>query len=225
MEQGSIEPMFVVSIGSELAAGDKAHVQRRVYEFSPPGWDLKDPFGEEVTRVCKLFESPPGKCVGAAPQFLNAIVTELIPLVAAKYPIDRDQLGLFGISAGGFFTSWAMFQPNSPFRKYVISSPAMAYGRDEIFRQEEQYAASHTDLKVGIYLAAGGMEMQGKLFEAVGRIVSGMAHFAGVLRSRNYPGLTLVTEIHPGMSHGDVMGTSVVRGLRSLYPPAKPEPY
>ena len=30
-------------------------------------------------------------------------------------------------------------------------------------------------------------------------------------------GLKLVTEYHPGMSHGDVMGTTVVRGLRNLY--------
>ena len=41
--------------------------------------------------------------------------------------------------------------------------------------------------------------------------------FAGVLASRQYPGLKMTIEFHPGMGHTDVMGTSVVRGLRTLY--------
>jgi hypothetical protein len=51
-----------------------------------------------------------------------------------------------------------------------------------------------------------------------GRIVSGMPHLAGVLHGRQHPGLKLVTEYHPGMSHTDVMGTTVAWGLRRLYP-------
>src|SRR6185295_14761243 len=132
--------------------------RRRVYEFSPPDWDMKDPFGLAVTKLCGDLHSEPGRCAGGAPRFLNAIVSELIPLVAAKYPIDTNQLGLFGISAGGFFASWAIFQPNSPFKKYIISSPAMAYGNGDIFRQEERYAKDHKDLPVGIYLGVGVLE-------------------------------------------------------------------
>ena len=217
MEQQAIEGLFVISIGSPLEAGDSAWVRRRIYEFSPPNWDMKDPFGQEVTKACQTYRSPAGRCAGGAPSFLNAIVTELIPLVAAKYPIDPAQLGLFGISAGGFFASWTIFQPNSPFRKYIISSPAMAYGDGEIFRQEARYASGHKDLGVGIYFGAGGLEIQDQFLEGTGRIVSGMTHLAGVLTGRRYPGLKMVSEIHPGMGHGDVMGTSVVRGLRSLY--------
>ena len=51
----------------------------------------------------------------------------------------------------------------------------------------------------------------------MGEIVSGMSHFAGVLATRKYPGLEVTIEYHPGMGHTDVMGTSVVRGLRTLY--------
>lgn len=50
-----------------------------------------------------------------------------------------------------------------------------------------------------------------------GEIVSGMSHLAGVLATRQYPRLRMTIEYHPGMGHTDVMGTSVVRGLRSLY--------
>ena len=214
---GEIAPLFLVSIGTGLGDGDTVWTARRVFEFSPPDWERKDPFGVLVSGLCQGYRTPSDRCTGGAPKFLNAIVSELIPLVADRYPIDRNQLGLFGVSAGGFFASWAMFQPNAPFKKYLISSPAMAYGDLEIFRQESRFAAGRKDFPVSIYFGAGSLEIQHPMFEGTGHIVSGMNHLAGVLASRGYPGLKMTTEIHPGMNHTDVLGTVAVRGLRTLY--------
>ena len=214
---GVIESPFVISIGTGADEGEALWTQRRIYEFSPPDWDMKDPFGQLVSKLCAEMKTEPAKCAGGAPRFLNVIVSELIPLVTAKYPIDPNQLGLFGVSAGGFFASWAIFQPSSPFKKYVISSPAMAYGDGDTFRQEARYAKDHKDLPVGIYLSAGVLEVGDADLEGIGKIVSGTAHLAGVLAGRKYPGLKLVTEFHPGLGHVDVVGTAVVRGLRTLY--------
>jgi hypothetical protein len=138
-------------------------------------------------------------------------------MVEARYRVDSAQIGLFGTSAGGFFAAWAIFQPESPFTTYIISSPAMAYGDGAIFRQEAKYAEGHQDLKAGIYLASGSMEMDHPFYEGMGQIVSGQARFAAALRGRNYPGLRLFTEIHHGLSHGDAAGTTLVRGIRLLY--------
>ncbi|MDT9598697.1 alpha/beta hydrolase [Sphingosinicella rhizophila] len=214
---GVITPLFIISVGTSLEEGGDLHTSRRIYEFSPPGWDRQDIFGQGVEEYCKRYKSPEGRCTGGSAKFLQSMTTEMIPLLAAKYPIDTKQLGLFGLSAGGFFTSWAMFQPNTPFNKYIISSPAMSYGKGEIFRQEAAYAKTHKDLPVGAYLASGVLEASDPMLEGMGEIVSGMSHLAGVLASRHYPGLKMTIEYHPGMGHSDVMGTSVVRGLRSLY--------
>jgi predicted alpha/beta superfamily hydrolase len=214
---GAITPLFVISVGTSIDEGEEEHTRRRIYEFSPPGWDRKDPFGRGVEEFCGRLKSAEGRCTGGAAKFLTAIASEMLPQLAARFPIDTAQLGLFGLSAGGFFASWAVFQPNSPFKKYLISSPAMAYGRGEIFRQEAGYAERHKDLPVGIYLAAGVLEAADPELEGMGEIVSGMSHLAGVLATRKYPGLKVTIEYHPGMGHSDVMGTAVVRGLRTLY--------
>ncbi|MGE0554451.1 MAG: alpha/beta hydrolase [Gemmatimonadales bacterium] len=214
---GAITPLFVISVGTSLDEGEEEHTRRRIYEFSPPGWDRKDPFGQAVESFCRRFESAAERCTGGAGRFLTAIATEMVPQLATTFPIDTAQLGLFGLSAGGFFASWAIFQSSSPFEKYLISSPAMAYGRGEIFRQEAAYAETHQDLPVGIYLAAGVLEAADPQLEGMGEIVSGMSHLAGVLATRKYPSLSLTIEYHPGMGHTDVLGTSAVRGLRTLY--------
>lgn len=79
----------------------------------------------------------------------------MIPQLAPRFPIDTAQLGLFRLSAGGFFASRAIFRPSSPFAKFLASSPAMAYGWGEILWQEANHASTHKDLPVGIYLAVG----------------------------------------------------------------------
>jgi hypothetical protein len=43
-----------------------------------------------------------------------------------------------------------------------------------------------------------------------------MSHLAGALASRQTPGLKMTVEFHPGWDT-HVVGTSVVRGLRTLY--------
>jgi uncharacterized protein len=218
MEARAIEELFIISIATPYEEGDSAWVRRRMYEFSPPGWGaMTDPFGTVVKGLCRDFRSPSERCVGGAPRFLELIVGELIPRITEKYPIDRAQLGLFGVSAGGFFASWAIFQAESPFRKYIISSPAMAYGDGEIFRQEQRHAAGHKDLAAGIYMASGSLEMDDPYLEGIGHIVSGQIRLAAALRGRKYPGLELFTEIHHGLGHGDAAGTTLVRGMRLLY--------
>jgi len=214
---GVIVPLYVVSIGSPFEDGDSTWTRRRVYEFSPPNWAMQDPFGKLVSGLCQQYGVKVENCTGGAPKFLNFIRNELLPLLYQRFPIDPGQLGLFGLSAGGFFAAYTIFQAESPFRKYIISSPAMAYGDDEIFRQEEKYAAEHKDLPVGIYMASGSLEMDDPMLEGIGKIVSGQTHLAAALRARKYPGLSLTVEIHHGLGHSDAAPTTLARGLRTLY--------
>ena len=215
--QGDIDGIIVLSVGVTLEDGDSAWTRRRIYEFSPPNWDRQDAFGKLLTGFCAAYKAAPDKCSGGAPRFLDMIVKEIIPRAKAKYRIDMNRLGLYGISAGGFFASWVIFQPDSPFTTYIISSPATAYGDGEALRLEAKYAETHKDLKASIYMASGELEMDHPMFEATGQIVSGMIRLGAKLRSRNYPGLKLVMEVHPGLGHGDAGGTTLARGIRLLY--------
>ncbi|HKP27752.1 MAG TPA: alpha/beta hydrolase-fold protein [Gemmatimonadales bacterium] len=215
--QGDIEGVIVLSVGAVLDDGDSVWTRRRIYEFSPPNWDRQDPFGKLLTGFCAAYKAAPDKCSGGAPRFLDMIVKEIIPKAKAKYRVDMNRLGLYGISAGGFFASWVIFQPNSPFTTYIISSPATAYGDGEALKLEAKYAETHKDLKASIYLASGELEMDNPMLEGTGQIVSGMTHLGAKLKSRNYPGLKLWMEIHRGLGHSDGGGTTLNRGMRVVY--------
>jgi len=214
----SVAMPIIISIGTPFEEGQVAHERRRGYEFSPPNWDMTDPFGQFFKNLCQnTLDTAVQQCAGGAPRFLNFITSELLPDLYKEHRIDPDDLGLFGVSAGGFFASWVIFQENSPFNRYLISSPAMAYGDGEIFRQEAQYAETHKDLPVSIYIGSGTLEIDDPMLEGLGRIVSGHAHFGGVLNSRQYPSLKLYSEMHQGMGHMDTPAVVAARGLRLLY--------
>ena len=84
--RGSITPLFIISVGTSLEEGEAEHVRRRIYEFSPPGWDRKNRMGQEIEHLCKEANSPPDRCTGGAAKFLTAISTEMIPLLAGYHP-------------------------------------------------------------------------------------------------------------------------------------------
>jgi predicted alpha/beta superfamily hydrolase len=224
MDQGTIENLLLVTIGTPFELGDSTWVRRRIHEFSPPNWPMTDRFGQLIQGLCRQSRlvPPQPECVGGAPHFLRFIVSELLPALDGQVRIDRDRLGLFGVSAGGFFGAYAMFQAESPFKRYILSSPAMAYGDGEIVRQEARYAESHQDFPVGVYLAFGSLEIDDAYMEGLGQITSGTARLAGLLRTRNYPGLRLHSEVHQGLGHVDTAPVSLARGLRLLFPKTAP---
>jgi len=218
-QSNEVQDLFIISIGTPFEEGFEAWPRRRVHEFSPDNdWPLTDPFGQLLIQLCKERHNlEPSECLGGAPKFLRFITTELLAVINAKYRIDQKSLGLYGVSAGGFFASWTLLQEHSPFRNYIISSPAMAYGDGEILRLEAGWAESHDDLAANIYMAAGMLETNRAFEEGVGKIVSGMAEFSGMLASRNYPNLKITTEMHPGLGHGDAAAATLAIGLRTLY--------
>lgn len=209
-------PMFIVGIGAPATTTAEERGVRRIFEFSPPGWDRQDAFGKLITENCEKFRISAVDCAGGAPAFSKFITAELLPALKAMFPIDEGKLSLGGISAGGFFGLWMAFQPDSPFRNYLISSPAMQYGNGEILRLEADYARTHSDFPVGIYMGSGSLEIDDPFIEGVGQIVSGQVRLSGLLRTRKYPSLRLFSEIHQGLGHVDTAPASYARGMRLL---------
>lgn len=212
--------LFIISIGTPFEEGHDAWVRRRIHEFSPDkNWPMTDSLGALILQFCKdRYQLDAADCVGGAPAFLALIQNELLPLLYERYRIDPSSLGLFGVSAGGFFASWSLLHDDSPFANYIISSPAMAYGDGEIFRLEARYAQHHDDLIAGAYMASGTLEIGTAFYEGVGNTVSGMTVFAGTLTARDYAGLRLSTGMHQGLGHSDAAAATLAIGIRTLYP-------
>lgn len=143
---------------------------------------------------------------GGAGQFLQVLQEEVIPFIEANYRASPTDRGLGGFSDGGLFTLYALFHAPETFQRFFAGSPSMW---NQLFKYEENYAATHEDLPARLFITAGDQEAD--LLEPIQRMLER-------LQSRGYPGLDAQFHIFKDENHMSVYAASVSRALRVLYP-------
>lgn len=113
--------------------------------------DLLDAAGVEL--YIRNLENP------AADHFLAFISDELYPFIAKNYRIQSDNLGLFGHSYGGLFTTYAALQPKTIFKNFGASSPGILPGLSTVFKLHADAAAAGGLSERNLHLTVGTREL------------------------------------------------------------------
>ena len=146
---------------------------------------------------------------GGGPRFLSFICDELVPFIESEYRVSDQGRALAGISYGGLFTLFALFERPEVFQRYFAGSPSINYGNRVLFEMEKSFSDSHKDLQARVYLSIGGLEGPNG--------TATMKEMAGLLESRNYPGLDVRTQVFEGEWHGSAGPGSIMRAFINLY--------
>jgi predicted alpha/beta superfamily hydrolase len=211
----------VIGIGYPADEGGASYYARRNYDFYGP-WDMTDQIGQTLHGLFAQMKEADGKpeltmSAGGAQRFMAFLRDELHPALIDRYPIDpNDRHILIGHSSGGHFVLRAMFDPDSPFRRYICMSPGFGCAAGSIERLEAEYAATHEDLDIEAYLCAGSFEMEYPGY-ALCRFVSGMSWVREQFALRGYPSARVTAELQPGEYHGPNFAYGLARGLNFLF--------
>jgi predicted alpha/beta superfamily hydrolase len=146
---------------------------------------------------------------GGALLFLNFIRDELIPFIESNYRVSSSDRAIMGYSHGGLFTLYALFHSSGTFQRYFAGSPSIWWDNTVIFKDEYEYAATHKDLPVKLFISVGSLEGKSTL--------ENISKMAERLRSRNYPGLKLETHIFEDETHPSCYAGAISRALRVIY--------
>lgn len=146
---------------------------------------------------------------GGADKFLTFIRDELIPFVESNYRVSSNDRTLQGTSSGGLFTLYALFKHPELFQRYFAGSPSIQWDEPYMYKLENDFAVSHKDLPVKLFMCVGDLESES--------YINNMEKMAQLLRSRNYPGLELETFLFKNETHGTTGSASISRGLKILY--------
>jgi predicted alpha/beta superfamily hydrolase len=160
------------------------------------------------------FTLPPTIKPGGAPAFLSFIKGELVPFLAERYPIDRDDQTIVGMSLGGLFALHVLFSEPTAFRRYIAASPALWWDDGLLFREEAELASVAGDLPANLYLSVGSLE---ETTNASARMVSNVADLSAVLQHRQYPSLQLTHQVFADESHMSVLPLALSHGLRAVF--------
>jgi uncharacterized protein len=213
--QDPIPPMLIVGVGYRFDRSNAVraqHIAARTRDFTPTSNDAWLAVQRTALRAQGMDAET---SAGGAPAFLEFLTEELQPFIAERYPDTdpRDQT-LIGMSLGGLFALYALFDQPTAFQRYIVVSPAIWWDQRVVIRHEVALASRTGDLPVRLFLAVGSME------EADGAPywpVSSLAELAASLSSRDYPGLRLAHHVFPGEHHMSVLPGAVSRGLRTVF--------
>jgi len=160
------------------------------------------------------FPAPEGS--GGAPGFLRFLLEELIPLIDSEYRAKPNDRALYGHSAGGLFSFYALLQGDGAFHRFIIASPSLWWDDGVSFDMESRYHEAHTSLPARVFLSVGVLE-ETDSDEEWAFMVSNFERLVRVLEEREYAGLDYEAHFFENETHNSVIAPGISRGLRSIY--------
>ncbi len=210
--------VVMVGVGYPEREGFAGAYTRRNWDFHGP-WDLQDAIGAEMRGVFKNIGGAGAlKPGGGYEAFISFLRDELLPGLAQTYPIDlAARHCLIGHSSGGHFALRALFDPHSPFSRYVAISPSLGTAAGEIEAAEAAYAASHDDLAADIFVCAGTAEVAQSRPMGLCAFGGGVTWLVEQLSIRNWPSAKFAWEFMGNESHSSIAPRAIAAGLRSVF--------
>lgn len=222
---------YVIGIGYPSESGFLPAIAKRNRDYVPSD-------GGRYAREVLFSTDAPG-----ADAFLRFLRDELRPSLEARYGIDSDDSTFVGVSLGGLFGAWALLKATDMFHRYVLTSPALWWNDEAVWRSEQVCAENRGDLRAKVFLGAGGLEFAAAMREHAlqisalnpmlkpqvdstiawhdthgwPRTTELISALAEKLRTRSYPNLRILAHNVPDETHMSVPPAAICRGLRYVF--------
>jgi len=206
-----IPEMIVVGVGHPSRQGNAGYGKRTI-DFFPRGSIIGEPGPAEDYMKNKLGMDPSAvDPMLKGDQYLDFLINQLRPALAKKYRMSDDHT-LWGHSAGGAFTGYALFAQPGGFNRYILGSGTNGLTLD----LEDKYAKVHKDLDAKVFMGAGDLEVNNAGLSSL-RFISRTVILGETLRLREYPSLSLQVKIYTDRDHVNVMPLVISDGLESVF--------
>lgn len=164
-------------------------------------------------------EAPPGAPGPAGADYLDLILTRILPALRAEFPIDATAQSLFGHSLAGNFALHALAARPDGFRVFGAVSPSLWWSRDETFAQLDtaDFAAARLLLAVGEREEGPAARAHAGPRRMVGNVRDLAARLAPRFRDGDFR-----FALFPDEDHASVVNIAMTRFLRMAAPPEAP---
>jgi len=146
---------------------------------------------------------------GGAEDFTRFLERELFPMIETEYRGSESDRAIFGVSYGGLFATYVLFNHPGLFQRYLMGTPAWEWDDEIVFRYEEDHAHKHDSLEAKVITTIGSEEGESRIRQ--------WERMCDRLKSRAYRGFELSTLILEGETHMSGVPAAISRALRNLY--------
>ncbi len=146
---------------------------------------------------------------GGAPQFLQFIKQEVIPLIESSYRVDDSYRVLGGCSLGGLFTLYAMMTETGLFDAYIALGPSLSWHGRSLLPEQKSHAEKFQSMKTRLWLGVGDQDSS--------RTVEGAKALYEEVRSVKSDDFQLEFRVLEGEGHSGMKAEAYNRGLRFVF--------
>ncbi len=213
------DPVIMVGIG--YPKGEFTLSQRN-YDLTPPS--------ETYSLPARPNDKPWSK-MGGGDRFLDTLINDIKPYIAARYPVDEKRETLFGHSFGGMMVLYSLFTRPAAFDRYVAASPSIWFNDKVVLQKANAFAKQGAEAVSGpipLKIIVGREEQTFTNWErngrtgldkreawfAVTRMVDNARELVDWMRETVPERVAVDLEIVVGAGHGSVVPTAAYQGTQ-----------
>jgi predicted alpha/beta superfamily hydrolase len=147
---------------------------------------------------------------GGAGNFLDFVRSDLIPKIESNYKVNPSKRTIIGVSLGGLFGLYVVFQKHDIFQNYIICSPSIWWDNKTLLQLEKSYSESRSELPIHLFLSVGELENKDNMIIPWQELIK-------AIKSRNYSGLSMKSVMIDGETHLSAQPDAIVKGLKFVF--------
>lgn len=190
---------WIARFPNSIVVGIEGNTRRRDFTFAVPNIDFLEKEG---------FQKASFPTYGGSQKYMDFLKDELLPYIDKNYKVNTTRT-VIGESLAGLFSTELLLKQPDLFDNYIIISPSLWWGQQELLMSTEKLLNANLRKKVRVYLGVPNKDEDVRMYqaaEALYKIIS------------NKKKINVIFDYMPDELHSTVIHQAVYNAFRKLYP-------
>lgn len=190
---------WIARFPNSIVVGIEGNTRRRDFTFAVPNIDFLEQEG---------FQKASFPVYGGSQKYITFLKDELLPYIGKNYRTKAERT-VIGESLAGLFSAEVLLKQPDLFDNYIIISPSLWWGQQELLKNSEKLLDANLRKKVRVYLGVPNKEEDLKMYQDA-------EAFYNILRKHKKT--AIIFDYMAEELHSTVIHQAVYNAFRQLYP-------
>jgi len=190
---------WIARFPNSIVVGIEGNTRKRDFTFAVPSVDF---------LVKEGFQKSSFPTYGESEKYTTFLKDELLPYISKSYKVNTQRT-VIGESLAGLFSAELLLKQPDRFDNYIIASPSLWWGQQELLKNTEKLLETNLRKKVRVYLGVPNRDEDIRMYqdaEAFYKVI------------RNNKKMDVIFDYMPEELHSTVIHQAVYNAFKRLYP-------
>ncbi|WP_346083975.1 alpha/beta hydrolase [Sphingobacterium ginsenosidimutans] len=190
---------WIARFPNSIVVGIEGNIRKRDFTFAVPNVDFLEKEG---------FQKSSFPTYGGSEKYMAFLKDELLPHISKNYRVNKERT-VIGESLAGLFSAEILLKQPDLFDNYIIVSPSLWWGQQELLKNTEKLLEANLRKKVRVYLGVPNRDEDIRMYqdaEAFYKVIG------------NNKKMDVIFDYMPEELHSTVIHQAVYNAFKRLYP-------